>query len=173
MGFSRQEYWSGLPSPPPGNLPDPGIEPASLTSLALAGEFLMASTTCESPTGIILQKISLLFTANLLRRVPLVMSWLLAFSALCLLASVSLRALCMSAQFLSLNWLFATPWTLAQQLVDSPRFCPWNFPGKNTGVGGHFLLQGNLSSPGIKPASPVATALQADSLQLSPTMDAT
>ena len=103
MGFSRQEYWSGLPSPPPGNLPDPGIEPASLMSLALAGEFLMASTTCESPTGIILQKISLLFTANLLRRVPLVMSWLLAFSALCLLASVSLRALCMSAQFLSLN----------------------------------------------------------------------
>ena len=30
MGFSRQEYWSGLPCPPPGDLPDPGIEPASL-----------------------------------------------------------------------------------------------------------------------------------------------
>ena len=29
MGFSREEYWSGLPFPPPGNLPDPGIEPAS------------------------------------------------------------------------------------------------------------------------------------------------
>ena len=29
MGFSRQEYWSGLPCPPPGDLPDPGIEPAS------------------------------------------------------------------------------------------------------------------------------------------------
>ena len=29
MGFSRQEYWSGLPCPPPGNLPDPGIEPRS------------------------------------------------------------------------------------------------------------------------------------------------
>ena len=55
MGFSRQEYWSGLPCPPPGNLPDPGIEPASLTSFALAGEFLMTSTTYESPTGIILQ----------------------------------------------------------------------------------------------------------------------
>ena len=27
MGFSRQEYWSGLPCPPPGDLPDPGIEP--------------------------------------------------------------------------------------------------------------------------------------------------
>ena len=31
MGFSRQEYWSGLPRPPPGNLPDPGIEPTSST----------------------------------------------------------------------------------------------------------------------------------------------
>ena len=29
MGFSRQEYWSGLPFPSPGNLPDPGIEPGS------------------------------------------------------------------------------------------------------------------------------------------------
>ena len=31
MGFSRQEYWSGLPFPSPGNLPDPGIEPRSPT----------------------------------------------------------------------------------------------------------------------------------------------
>ena len=33
MIFSTQEYWSGLPCPPPGDLPDPGSEPASLTSL--------------------------------------------------------------------------------------------------------------------------------------------
>ena len=46
MGFSRQEYWSGLPCPPPGDLPDPGIEPVSLlTSPALAGEFF----TTEPP----------------------------------------------------------------------------------------------------------------------------
>ena len=36
-GFSRQEYWSGLPCPPLGDLPDPGIEPVSLMSPALAG----------------------------------------------------------------------------------------------------------------------------------------
>ena len=35
-GFSRQEYWSGLPFPPPGDLPDPGAEPASLKPPALA-----------------------------------------------------------------------------------------------------------------------------------------
>ena len=36
-GFFRQEYWSGLPCPTPGDLPNLGIEPASLTSPALAG----------------------------------------------------------------------------------------------------------------------------------------
>ena len=44
MGFSRQEYWSGLPCPLPGDLPDPGIEPTSLTS-ALAGQFFTTSAT--------------------------------------------------------------------------------------------------------------------------------
>ena len=38
--FSRQEYWSGLPCLPPGDLSDPGIKPPSLKSPALAGEFL-------------------------------------------------------------------------------------------------------------------------------------
>ena len=38
-GFSRQEYWSGLPCPPPGDLPEPGTESASLTSPALAAVF--------------------------------------------------------------------------------------------------------------------------------------
>ena len=39
MGFSKQEYWSGLPWPPPGDLPDTEIHPASLISPALAGRF--------------------------------------------------------------------------------------------------------------------------------------
>ena len=37
IGFSRQEHWRALPFPSPGDLPDPGIEPVSLTSPALAG----------------------------------------------------------------------------------------------------------------------------------------
>ena len=45
MEFYRQEYWSGLPFPSPGDLPDPGIEPASLVSPALAGGFF----TTEPP----------------------------------------------------------------------------------------------------------------------------
>ena len=41
----QQEYWSGLPLPPPGDLPHPGIELASLTSPALAGGFFTTNTT--------------------------------------------------------------------------------------------------------------------------------
>ena len=48
MGFSRQEYWSGLPCPPPGDLPDPEIEPVSLMSPALAGGFFTTSATWEA-----------------------------------------------------------------------------------------------------------------------------
>ena len=48
MGCSRQEYWSGLPCPPPGDLSDPGIESMSLTSPALAGKFFTTSTTWEA-----------------------------------------------------------------------------------------------------------------------------
>ena len=47
MWFSRQEYWSGLPFPSPGDLPDPGIEPMILTCPALAAEFFTTSTTWE------------------------------------------------------------------------------------------------------------------------------
>ena len=43
-GISRQEYWSGLPRPLLGDLPDPGIKPVSLTSHALACEFFTTST---------------------------------------------------------------------------------------------------------------------------------
>ena len=45
MGFSRQEYWRGLPCPPPGDLSDPGIKPRLFTSPALAGRFFTTSTT--------------------------------------------------------------------------------------------------------------------------------
>ena len=59
MGFPRQEYWSGLLCPPPGDLPNPGIEPESLMSPALAGRFFTTShlgnpdlwvTPCKFPS---------------------------------------------------------------------------------------------------------------------------
>ena len=66
MGFSRQEYSSGLPFPPPGDLPDPGIKPTSLAPSAFAGRFftteppqkptreicrLLTELTCQLVTG--------------------------------------------------------------------------------------------------------------------------
>ena len=48
VGFSRQECWSGLPCPPVGDLPDPGIELMSLQFPALAGEFYTTSTTWKA-----------------------------------------------------------------------------------------------------------------------------
>ena len=48
VGFSRQEYWSKLPFPSQRDLPDPGIKPVSLASLALGGGFFTTGTTWEA-----------------------------------------------------------------------------------------------------------------------------
>ena len=56
MESSRQEYWGGLPFPLPGDLPDPGIEHASLVSLALAGRFFTTAPPGKAP-----EKLSHLF----------------------------------------------------------------------------------------------------------------
>ena len=48
VGFFRQEYWSGLPCLPPGDVPDPGIKPTSLMSPALAGRCFTTSATWEA-----------------------------------------------------------------------------------------------------------------------------
>ena len=48
LGFSRQKYWSWLPCPPPGDLPNPGIKPSSFTFPALGGRFFTTSTIREA-----------------------------------------------------------------------------------------------------------------------------
>ena len=52
MGFSCQEYWNGLPFPPPGDLSDPGIEPMSPVSPELAGGFFTTEPWGSSFMGI-------------------------------------------------------------------------------------------------------------------------
>ena len=56
MGISRQEYWIGVPFPPPGDFPDPGIEPVALMSPALAGGFFTSSATWEAHQSFPLEK---------------------------------------------------------------------------------------------------------------------
>ena len=60
MGFSRQECWKGLPRPPPGDLPDPGVEPASLLSPPSAGRFLATASPGTSKSTTALGQITLL-----------------------------------------------------------------------------------------------------------------
>ena len=50
MGFSRQEYWSGLPCPPPGDLPSSGVKSESLASPESADGFFITSSTWEAPS---------------------------------------------------------------------------------------------------------------------------
>ena len=101
MGFSRQEHWSGLPFPSPGDLLNPGIKPASPASQA------DSLPLCHEG------------------------------SRTCYIHPKSLQS--------SLTYL--QPYGL-----QPPRLlCPWNFLGKNTGVGCHFLLQGIFLSQGWNP----------------------
>ena len=51
MGFSRQEYWSGLSRPPPGTLPHPGVEPTSSTTPALQADSLPAEPPGKPPVN--------------------------------------------------------------------------------------------------------------------------
>ena len=64
MEFSRQEYWSGLPVPSPGDLSDPGFELPSLMSLALAGGFFATSATTGKPFSTKLTSNLLKFSSN-------------------------------------------------------------------------------------------------------------
>ena len=66
MGFSRQEYWSGLPFPSPGDLPDPGIKPRSptLQADALTSEPPGKPTFCNKKGLLLLEKASQIYRSN-------------------------------------------------------------------------------------------------------------
>ena len=85
MGFSRQEYWSGLPCPPPGDLPDPGIEPASPASPALAGGFF--TTSAEALIDVYIQLSHIVVQQKLTQRCKAVIQ------IMSLLLNVSLQLL--------------------------------------------------------------------------------
>ena len=98
IGVSRQEYWSGLPFPTPGDLPNPGIEPASLVSPALAGRFFTTATTGK-PQSIIREN-----------AIQVKLGWLLPAAA-CFLASPLLCLLLLTFQ----NWPLTRVNRLEQQ----------------------------------------------------------
>ena len=83
-------------------------------------------------------------------------SWLPIFAFQSLIMKVEVESL-------SHVWLFATPWAVAYQAPFS-----WNFPGKNTRVGCHFLLQGIFLTQGLNPHLLCLLHWQVDSLPIAP-----
>ena len=124
MGFSKQEYWSGLPCPPPGDLPDPGIEPMSLMSSAVAGGFFTTSALWEAQNLSNTQRTSRLQTAPFRARA---WTWIHKSDSYPV-ASDSLQP----------HGLYSL----------------WTSPGQNTGVGSLSLLQGIFPTQGSNPGLP-------------------
>ena len=151
MGFPRQEYWSGLPFPSPGDLPDPGIEPSSL---ALAGEFFTTELPVMPFTSYILEtlaeKLFWFFTSYLL----LVHSGP-SVTVLSPNVAVPRKVLFFLACFLGMLSrfsrvpFFVTPWTAAHQAPLS-----MGFPRQEYWSGLQFPFGGDLPDPGIEPSSP-------------------
>ena len=135
MGFSRQEYWSGLPFPSPGDLPNPGIEPRfpaleadALTSEPPETRFQIQKSEIEmkvSPVALLYHRLIIIFF-NLSKR----------WQSKCK-ANLVIERKKEKVKSLICVQLFATPWTSAYRAP----LCPWDFPGKNTRVGCYFLLQ--------------------------------
>ena len=139
MGFPRQEYWSGLPFSTPGDLPDPGIKPC----VSCNGRQILYHWATWEP------KFS---ESNLnpksLEKLPSFWNKKYIFYQFCLCSSFPWSTL--------ISWI--------SRLLSTSLLCPWDFPGKNIGVGCHFLLQRIF--PTQRP-NPNLLHWQADSLPLS------
>ena len=115
MGFFRKEYWSVLPFPPPGDLPNPGIKPKFPVSFAFANVFLTYLATWEVHRRIN-NKYFFFKRQKKTKKKPDI--YCLTFSNFQNLSAKYLAILGIqfsTVQSLSRVWLFATPWTAACQ----------------------------------------------------------
>ena len=144
-GFPRQEYWCGLPFSSSGNLPNWRIEPVSP---AFADDSLLPSHQ-GSPINFktLLFRVYLLFCELLVQGL---------YRCLLLCCCV-----CAPVCALSHVWLFVT-----HGLQPTKLLCPWNFSGKNTRTGCHFILQGIFLTQGSNLCLLCLLNWQADSLPL-------
>ena len=141
-GFSRQEYCSGLPCPPPGGLPEPGIEPESPAAPALQASSLLLShgearlihsrclinTYWMNRDGTMKSCWDQIFLSAIQMRLALLRWNKHSFFTECVLRELSRSVVSDSRDPIDYN-------------LSCP-CCLWGFPGKNTGVGCHFLTQG-------------------------------
>ena len=121
MECSRQEYQSGLPFPPPGDLPDPGIETESLVSPALAGGFLITGATRESPS----------FACSTAKNESLFSSPNPLVSCLCITSLLGGHSELLKTQLWSpslLSCLFSSPRTKTKLSQPGSKSGPTHFP---------------------------------------------
>ena len=116
MGLSGKEYWSELPRPLPGDLPDPGIEPASLMFPALVGGFFTTSATWEAHVCVYV--CMSIYVCMCVFKLFFIEKH--CFAKL-------LKLLLHSFQLLSRVWFFVTPWTAACQ-ASCPSPTPRVYP---------------------------------------------
>ena len=81
MGFFRQEYWSGLSCPAPGDLPNLGTEPTSLVALALAGGFFSTSATWGAQMYSRFLEISVLIREGSFGQILVSIPWIVIFAS--------------------------------------------------------------------------------------------
>ena len=135
MGFSRQEYWSGLPFPPAGDLPNPGIK---LRSPSLQADSL-PSEPPGKPKNTEVGRLSLLQGNFLIQELN--------------------QGLLHCRQILyQLSYQGSLKWKWSHSVMSNSLrphglyptriLSPWDFPGKSTGGGCHFLLQGIFPTQG-------------------------
>ena len=168
MGFSRQEYWSGVLFPSPWDLSNSGIEPTSAVSPVLAGRFYTIRATEEAYLFCYCYCCYVaLVVSNSVRphrwqptRLPVprilqarTLEWIaISFS--------NARKRKAKVKLLSPVWVFVTPWTVAYQTPQS-----MGFSRQEYWSGLPFPSPGDLPDPGIKPRSPI---FQADALTSEP-----
>ena len=151
MGFSRQEYWSRLPFPSPGDLPNPGIEPGSP---ALQADALLSEPPTRSPN---------LFRSILpecKRTIKLLSSHL----------KLGVEEKSSGLMLTHVNDYVESESESRSIMSDSLRphglYSSWNSLGQNTGWSGQpFPSPGHLPNPGIEPRCSI---LQADSIPAEP-----
>ena len=141
MGFSRQDCWSGLPFPSPGDLPDPGIEPGSPT--------LQADALPSEPPGSLFPfnvDQGILFLSH---PTPVCSSPVGTQASTDLIVSGFLSAFFCSVQLLSRVQLFVTPWTAARQAslsITKSRSLPRLMSFKSVMPSNHLILCRPFSS---------------------------
>ena len=134
MRFSRQEYWSGLPIPPPGNFPNPGIKPTSPVTLELTGRFFTTESPGKPPW--IYRMLLKIFTESDSPKLTLFFK----ITSLKLPMGVTQHALLLQTAAAKVTSVMSdSVWP--HRWKPTRLCCPWDSPGKNTGVGCHFLLQ--------------------------------